>query len=296
MLTRFLNPRLRFIVEGEADGGEEVVEPAAPEAPEEPTSGGNPNWEGIRSQLDPISFSKIEAELTKMDQAANSRVQSSNEALRPYKQFTEQGVTPDLIQTALALQQRIDANPVEIYQYLGKFLSDTGRMPTNTEIKQAEASGEITSDDETTPASDPRIDAIAQQQQQIIEFFQNQEAEAANANSAAQAEANLDTEVNGLKAAHPELSDADVSEIMGRAAFVAQSNFAQGREVVPSLEDTYGWFSDLRNRFLSTPRAGDSAPRLLPTSGGLSSSAPTPVGQWTSQQVQDYIAAQLTRG
>jgi len=268
---------------------------ATPEAPaaQEPATSGNPAWEGIRSQLDPISFSKIEAELTKMDQAAQSRVQSSNEALKPWKSFADQGVTPDLVQTALSLQQRIDANPVEIYQYLGKFLADTGRMPTNAEVAQAEKTGEITGDDEPQ-LKDPRFDELAQQQQQIAEFLQNQAIQQQNAQLEQAAEAELDAEVNSLKTTHPELSDADVQEIMARAAFVAQQNLAQGKEIIPSLEEIHtGWFSELRNRFLSTPRAGDSAPRLVPTSGGMPSNAPSPVGQWSNQQVQEFIAAQI---
>lgn len=290
--------RLRFI-EGEGEGAgtepvegqQEAVPEATPEQKEAPK--GNPAFESIRSQLDPISYSRIEGELKKFDQSAQQRVQASNEALKPWKAFADQGITPDAVQNALRISHSLDENPAEVYKYLGDFLQQTGRMPTNAEVKAASDAGEIGNDPEN-PQTDPRIDELAEQQEQMRQFLANQQQQAVQH----EADVALDNEISAFKTAHPDVTAADVQEILGRAAFVAQQNLSAGKQEIPSLEEVYtGWFSDLRNRFLSTPRPGDSAPKLLPTSGGMPSNAPAVgLGQMSRQQVQDFIAAGLQQG
>lgn len=265
------------------------------EAPEtstsvEETPQGNPAWEGIRSQLDPISYSRIEPELKKFDQGVESRIQSVNEQLKPWKPFIEQNVQPDLVQAALTLQQSLDSNPAEIYQYLGDFLQKTGRMPTQTEVAAAEESGEI---GEEQPESNPELEQIRQQQEQIRQFLEAQQ----QAELERQADADVAAEIQTFSEAHKDLSPDDVKEILARAAFEAQQNFAAGKGEIPTLESVYaGWFSGLRNRILSTPRSVDSAPRLLPTSGGVpSGQKPPSLGAMSNQDIQSIIANGLSQ-
>lgn len=297
MFTR-IPLRLRFIeaVEGGESGGSEAeqapVENAEPaQQTEQPT--GNPAWEGIRSQLDPISFSRIEPELSKFDQSVQSRIQSVNEQLKPWKPFIDQEVQPELVQTALQLQENLNANPAAIYQYLGDFLQKTGRMPTQSEVQKADAAGEIEGDGEEE-ATNPELDELRQGQEQILQFFAAQQ----QAEIEKQADESVSQEISAFKAAHSDLSDADVKEILARAAFEAQQNFAAGKKTIPTLQSVHdGWFTELRTRFLSTPRPGDSAPKLLPTGGAIPSNGPKQsLGQLSSQDVQSIIAAGLQQG
>ena len=289
-----ISPRLRFIIEGEEGGGagEEQVDTSVDTSSDTSAteSKGNPAWESLRSQLDPISFSKIEPELRKMDQSASQRIQAQNEQFKPWKDFSTQGVTPDRVKQALSLAERLDSNPAEIHQYLGDFLAKEGRMPTPAEVKKADDSGEIGDG----PAEDPRIAEQGEQLAQMQAFLAEQQYQ----QELHTATVELDGETSALKTAHPELSDADVNEIIRQAASIAQQNAQQGKNEIPSLEDVHtSWFSVLRNRILSTPRPGDSAPRLLPTSGGLpSSQQQKSLGQMSRQEMQDFVAQSLAAG
>ncbi len=273
------------------DGAEEVQVDTSVETGSEATSEeapkGNPAWDSLRSQLDPISFSRIEPELRKMDQSASQRIQAQNEQFKPWKDLSAQGITPDRVQQALSLAERLDANPAEIHQYLGDFLAKTGRMPTPAEVKEADDAGEIGDG----PAEDPRIAEQGEQLAQMQAFLADQQYQ----QELHAATVELDGETSALKTAHPELSDADVNEIIRQAASIAQQNAQQGKNEIPSLEDVHtSWFAVLRNRILSTPRPGDSAPRLLPTSGGLPSAASQKsLGQMSRQEMQDFVAQSL---
>lgn len=289
MRFRRLSPNIRFIEGDAVEGGEEAVDSAPAEAPESEAPKGNPAWEEFRSQLDPISFSKIEPILAKQDQSVQQRIQSTNASYEPWKALADQGVTPETVNYALGVMQYVDENPVELFEYLEKFLNDTGRMPSREEVQDASAAGEI--GEEEAPQYDPRIDELAQQQEQMREFLEYQQQQA----EAHEAEVALDNEISAFKTAHADVSDADLKEILGRTALIAQQNFAQGKQDIPSLEEVYsGWFTELRTRLLSSPRPGDSAPKLLPTSGGLPSSAPAKgLGQMSRQDVQDFIASAI---
>lgn len=292
MLIR-LSPRLRFIDGDDVAGGlAEVVDTSESTTEVESTNEapkGNPAWESLRTQLDPISFSRIEPELRKMDQSAKQRIEAQNEQFKPWKDLSAQGVTPERVQQALSLSERLDANPAEIHQYLGDFLAKTGRMPTPTEVKAADDAGEIGDDDSN---EDPRIAQQGEQLARMQEFLEEQQYQ----QELHAATVELDNETSSLKAAHPELSDEDVTEIIRQAAFIAQTNAQQGKKEIPSLEEVHtSWFSAFRNRILSTPRPGDSAPRLLPTSGGLPSAAQQKsLGQMSRQEMQDFVAQSLS--
>jgi hypothetical protein len=272
--------RLRFINGEEGGGAEPVVEPVE-SAPAEPA--GNPAWDTLRSELDEISFHRIEPHLKEMDRAAQQRVTASNQQLAPYKEFIDSGVTPEDMQTGLALAQRVNSNPEELYEALGTYLRDNGRLPNEVELKQ-EIKDNAEEAEQQEPNSDPRIDELAQQTQQMREFLQAQEFErqvSVESQSLAQEEA-------ALKAANPYLTDADIRTIQQQAVSIAQTT---GK--VPSITEVHdGWFSELRTRFLSTPRPGDSAPKLLPTNGGVPSSVPQKsLGALSSAETQDMIAS-----
>jgi hypothetical protein len=276
--------RLRFLEgEGEAEVDSTLDSNTEPTASTE--AGVNPAWEGISSKLDPISFHAIQDDLKAMDAAAQKRIESQNAQYAPYKQFVDAGATPEDITAALNIAQQINSNPEAIYQALESFLTDNGRLPSKKELAQevkeneAEAQGQ-------QPVEDPRIQQIEAQQQQIAEYFQQQQ----HAQAVAQADAELQQETTTLQTAHPELSREDLQEIIGRAAFVAQTT---GQ--IPSLEEVYGgWFTGLRNRILTTPRPGDSAPRLLPSGGAIPSNIPQKsLGELSRQETQDLVSSIL---
>jgi hypothetical protein len=288
MLTRFHNLNLRFIgEEGEGGGGDNGLEaPAEPTQQQEPT-GGNPAWDSVRSELDEFSFHKIEPHLKEWDRSASERIASVNQQLAPFKSFIDAGTTPEDIAAGLQLAQMANTNPEQLYEAIGSFLEREGRMPNKAEVKaEVKANEGEEQQPEAQPAVDPRYDELAAQNQQMMQFLQAQEYQKA----VDQADRELQTEQTGLQTKHPELSAADMQDIIRQAAFVAQTT-----GTVPSLESVHdGWFTELRTRFLSTPRPGDAAPRLVPTSGGVPSAIPQKsLGALSSAEVQDLIASSI---
>lgn len=285
MLTRFKNLNIRFLGEGdEGDGGGEVVDEAPVVTPEAPD---NDIWAPIRSELDPISFSRIEAHLKDMDRSATERVTRSNQQLAPYKQFIDSGVSTEDLAAGMQLAKQVNDDPAALYTALGTYLEREGRLPSKTELtEEVKANEGVDPNAPEAAIEDPRLATLSQQNEQIMSFLQAQEQQRLET----QADREVSSEIDALKAAHQELSAEDVQEIVSRAAFVAQTS---GR--IPTLESVHdSWYQGLRSRFLTAPRPGDTAPKLLPTSGGLPSNIPQKkLGELSSSEVQDVIASMI---
>lgn len=305
MLTRFRNLNLRFIEAGEggegAGGGEQqtqVVDQGQQQtAPEQGNQGqqpqGNPAWEPLRSALDPISFSKIEPHLKEWDAGVQRRIEQANSQFAPYQPLVKDR-QPEFIQKALAYADQLEQDPARVYQMLGQFLQQTGRMPTAKEAEEQLDKQDGQEDPQGAQQPDPMVQQLARQQQQVLAYIQQQQ----QAEAIRQADQALETAIGSLKQAHPELTQEDTQEIIRRAAFAAQQNPGQDIDFAKALEGAYSEFAGLKNRILSTPRPGDSAPQLPPISGGTPT-APSQQqkswGQYSSEDIQNFIAGQLAQ-
>lgn len=264
-------------------------------ATEEPTvseeTGGNPAWESVRNKLDPMLFKSIEEDLKGFDKNAQSRIESLNKQYSPYKEFADNGIQPDQLSRAMTLAQQLDENPAEIYQRLGDYLKSTGHLPeTKKEIETA-----LEGDDEALDEQDPRLAKLEEQQQKIDNYFQAQ----AQKEIADKADAALNSEISTLRKDHPEMSDADLEEVINRAATIGFLNHQKGLNKTPKLDEVYSSVVQYRNSVLQTPRSGESAPRLIPTNGGVPSSVTgekKSLGQLSSNETADLFAGLLAAG
>lgn len=269
----------------EVGGGEQVVEQQLVTSPPQQESTaqqgqGNPAWAPIREALDPITFNKIEPHLKEWEKQAQARVTSANQQFEAYKPILGDR-QPDFVQKAITYAEQLDADPAAVYQMLGAYLQQTGHLPNAQEAQQA-----LEENEEQEVVQDPRVDQIQQGLQQLRQEQLQ-----------AQASTRLEADIGKLREAHKELVDEDVTEIIRRAAFVAQQNAGRSGAKIPTLEEAYGDYVALRNRILSTPRAADSAPQLVPPSGG--NPAGQQQGSWGSKsrtEVQDAVAALLSAG
>jgi len=193
-------------------------------------------------------------------------------------------VTPEQIQQSLLIANKLNEDPVAIHEALGNFLRENGRLPNKQELQ--EQVDEDASDEE---GDDPRLSQLEQQQQQMAQFLQQQQEQ----QQIAQASAELDQEVEAMKKAHPDFQAEDIQEVMQRAALKAQ---VTGE--VPPLEAMAAEYIGLRNRILTTPRAADSAPRLLPTGGGVAqaTAGQKSLGQLDKNETQNLVAQMLKGG
>jgi hypothetical protein len=254
-------------------GGDVQQEATGPED----NSGFNPAWEPIKEKLGDAAFQLIQPELSKWDQGVNKRFETLNEQFAPYKELG----TPEELSNYRNIIEQMDSNPEAMYEALGNFLQENGRMPSKAEAQ--DIADEI--DEEASDSYDPRIEELAQGQEQIRQFLEAQQ----EAEIQAQAESELNAEIADLESSRG-YSKEDMQEIIRTAAFLS----SQSDKVVP-LAVAADQFDALRERILTTPRPGDSAPRLLPTSGGNAAAAQnkTP-GSLSRNETQDLIAAYLS--
>jgi DNA repair exonuclease SbcCD ATPase subunit len=273
----------------ETETSTEVVDSSGPvgETTEQTTheeSGGNPAWDSLRSKLDPVSFHSIQEDLKNFDKNAESRISSLNQQL---KQYNELG-SPEQLQNYVAIAQRLDTEPEVIYNALGEFLKQNGRLP-NTEAELQDAVDEEEATNESESPIDPRLAQLEQQQQQMQEFLAQQE----QMRIQQEADSALEQEINELKNTHPDFSEDDVREVLMRAEFQLQST---GKTT--KLSDVAQEYVDKTvNRIRAVPRPGDSAPRLLPTSGGVPAGQQAkPLGKLSRDDVQNLIASSIQQG
>ena len=260
------------------------VEETTEQAPVE-DSGGNPAWDSLRSKLDPVSFHNIQDDLKNFDKNVESRISSLNQQL---KQYNELG-SPEQLQNYAAIAQRLDTEPEVIYNALGEFLRQNGRLPeTAQEMQDAVDEEEATNENDET-STDPRLAQLEQQTQQMQEFLAQQE----QMRIQQEADVALGQEIDELKAAHPDFTEDDVREVLMRAAFQLQSSGKAAK-----LADVAQEYIDKTvNRIRAVPRPGDSAPRLLPTSGGMPGGQQAkPLGKLSRSDVQSLIASSIEQG
>jgi hypothetical protein len=258
------------------DGNIEATEATGPDT----TGGFNPAWEPIKEKLGDAAFQLIQPELNKWDQGVNKRFETISSEYAPYKDLG----TPEELTNYRAIVQQMDENPEAMYEALGNFLQENGRMPTKAEAQ--DIADEIESDESSSDSVDPRYAELAKGQEAIMEFLEKQQ----EYELQMEAESELDAEIKDLVNSKG-YSEADMQEILRTAAFLSSQN----DQFVP-LAQAAEQFDSLRERILTTPRPGDSAPRLLPTSGGTPQGVQRTVGEMSRNETQDLIAAYLSQG
>jgi hypothetical protein len=235
-------------VEPTSVGGESSEQPEAPR--------GNPAWDGIRSELGDVNFSRIESHLKNFDSNHDRAISKLNEKYSWARELEEQGVGPDHVKAAVQLARAMDESPEQVYDRLGQFLREQGRMPDSA--KELEAKTDDPDEEEFD--DDPRLKQLQQQQEQMQQFLLQQEQERIQKESDEQLEAEIDALKNDESL---NLSKDDMREVLQRAVY-----FTQTGKNLPLAEVAKDYVENVRNRILATPRPGASAPRLVPTSGG----------------------------
>lgn len=220
-------------------------EPAS--QPVQQQSGVNPAWEPLRSKLGEVTFRLVQDDLKEMDRLAQQRITEAN---AEREKFTALGDF-DTVQGAMSLIANIDEDPKAFYERMGDLLRQQGLLE---EAAAADAAADAVDDD--AEDDDPvvqRLHALEEREQQRV-----LQAEAARF------ERELDTKVESITKANPWMSQVDKDEIMSRA----------GKYLTPTatvdqiLEKASAEWIGVRQSLQSVPRAGDSAPRLVPSGGG----------------------------
>lgn len=274
---------------GQEEVTEEVTDNSSQETQTETaeTEGGfNPAWNPIRDHLG-IAFEGIKPELAKIDRSYHDHITKVNGQYSPWKALDEQGVTPDQALQAFQSLQQMDANPEALYDALGTFLKENGRLSeTATEVAEVTDNA----DAEETEYDSPEAKQIAELQGQLKTLLDNQAKaaeEAKQAQVAAETEKAVEAEYSAFREAHKDLTEDDMKTItrLHYADVVSGGN--------RPLEEVGKEYFDLVSRIQSAPRPNDSAPRL-PGAGGA---APAPQAKdpstFSSQESQEAMIALL---
>jgi hypothetical protein len=259
------------------DGQGQQTEAPTTSAPDS-GSGGNPAWAELRSSLGDTTFKLIEPHLTKFDQAANQRITSLNQQLKGYSDLGD----VQTLQQYRALAQQLDSSPKDFYDRLTDALKQRGLLQEAAAVQQQ--ADQLEADDDT----DPRIAQLQAEQERIQEMLQQQEMERLTA----QQSNILGQQIAATRQANPWMGDADEQQVVRMAqGFVLDGS---ANSIEQAMQRAAAEYTELRNRFLSTPRAGQSAPKLPGVGGGnTSNSAPVDLSKATRGQTQDLVTAYL---
>lgn len=171
------------------------------------TPGQNPAWNDVLSVIPEQYHSQIMPHFQQWDQSAQSQIEKANAAAKqfePYKDFVEHGINPDELQQGLRLMYEINQNPKAVYDALASaynFGSNVGSG--NVESEEDE-------EDDSQQFQDPRYDQL----QEGIELVSRIVLENENAKLAAQAEKELDDELNSLREKHGDFDERYVLAMM----------------------------------------------------------------------------------
>jgi len=253
---------------------------------EAPEGGINPVWDPIKQELG-LQFEVIKPHLLEIDKGFNKGVTEANAKYTPWKAFDEQGITPDTINQAFSTLQKLNDNPEEIYEALGQFLKENGRLPQNA-AEAAEALDDANTDE--TPEQ-KELRELREKVQGFEQYQTAQQQEQAQAQLAAKAETEVAQEYDAFDKAHPDLDPATRQEVLQRHYLYA----ASGADNIRSLEDVFAEVDSLKQSFLSVPRPNDKAPRLPGTGGGVPTGETKKVAELSSQESQRLLADLVER-
>ena len=219
----------------------------------------HPAWDKMLAELPEAWHSKVTPYL----QENERNFQQQIEKFTPYKEFVDEGVSPELMRGGLNLARAIESDPTEVYGNLKSYLQDQGLL--KEEAAQAakdimeEQSGEdfdTMFDGEKIPAAlQKEIDALKAKQSEADSYIHAQEL----AKETEKYTVELETEMGNLKKAHniSEAHEVAIYDLMNAA-------LNAGREITVAdaakqLQAMVGPFS---------PAGTEAAPTVVGSAGG----------------------------
>jgi hypothetical protein len=242
----------------------EGLTPPAPAAEE--SSKAHPAWDSLLSEIPEAWHSKV----TPFLQESDRNYQKQLEKYTAFKEYVDQGVTPELITGGLNLARAIENNPAEVFTSLRDYLSDNGMLPE--EAAQAAAdimenqSGQDAEDifDEVPAALKKELDELKQfktQQEQRV-----YEQDLAKATEVAAQE--LDRDMGNLKTQYQisEAHEIAIYDLMNAALNAGREMSVA--DAAQQLQAMIGGFQPMNGQPVS------SAPTVVGSAGGGGVPAP----------------------
>lgn len=237
----------------------------------------NPAWNPVFEKL-PSEFHGMIAPTFKEWDSNFQKVQSE---YAPYKQFSEQGVQPDQIQTALQVAHLLQTNPRFVYdkmmeQYGEEWGVNSGQGAEEEEYEEGEEQNAFSLErDPAFQQTQAQLNAIAQFQQQQIENQARQ-----------QINAEIDRDFAKVAERYGELSQDDIAMIVSVAT---SQNLA-----VPAAADKVFSFAPRQQQ-----AAPSNLPNVVPPGGGMPAAVVNPAnlnGRETRSMVEQILRNAANNG
>jgi hypothetical protein len=231
-----------------------VVETPAVEEPKI-----HPAHEKILAELPEAWHSKIAPHLQEQDKYFQQQL----EKYTPFKEYVEQGVSPDLILGGLNLARAIESNPQEVYASLKDYLGQQGLLPEEA----AQAAAEIMTNESGDDVEDI-FDTVPAELKREIEDLKQFKTKQEELQYQAQLEKETERYTQELEAEMAALkSNYNISEAHEIAMYdLMNAALGAGREI--TLADAAKQLQSMVGPFGGTMQNGEPAPTIVGSAGG----------------------------
>jgi hypothetical protein len=209
----------------------------------ESSPGLNPAWGEALSAIPEQFHGVLTPHFQQWDQAAQKRIESANEQLKSYegyKDFVDHGISAEDLAQGYQLMYQLNTNPQAVYSALAEAYGLGGNEAESEEVEEEE--------EESSTFQDPRVDQLQEGLDLVAQTILGQQ----QREEAQRADAELDAEIEGLKAKHPNFDERYVLSLV--------ANGATFEEAAQSYEKLVG------NILQQNPRP--FAPQVMGNSGG----------------------------
>lgn len=231
---------------------------------EDQSSKGNPAWEGLLNDLPAGLHDLVKPHLEKWDRGFQ---QKSTQLADFQKQYAD--VDLNRYQTGNKLIEMLDSDPVTLFNKLEAELVASGKLTARqaaAAVQELKNENLNSQDPDSSSYEDPAIkelrlqnESLREQQGKFNEFQQNYQQEQLQNQIGQQ----LDGEISRLRKEHGRFDEGTVLEFV-------MAQVSSGQQL--NVQAAYDKYSALVNQIRSTPSAGQQAPFVTPSNGGLASS------------------------
>ena len=229
----------------------------------ESESKAHPAWDKMLAELPEVLHGKVTPYLQEQDR----NFQQQLEKYTPFKEFVEQGISPDVITSGLNLAYAIENQPTEVYESLQEYLVEQGML--KKDAKEAarnmmeEESGEdfenLFDEDEIPAALKKELDELRQRQSQQDDYIYQQEL----AKETEQELNNITSEMENIKSQY-QISDAHEVAIYD----IMQNALNAGRKI--TVGEAAAQLSQMIGGFVpvGAQPVQNTAPTIMGSEGG----------------------------
>lgn len=283
-----------------ATGNAGVAEPASAPAPQQTPSaptpsgnnagGGHPAWNEYLKDIPEGFHGVVKPAFERWDKEVENRLREVHSQYDPYKSFVEAKVDPQQLNEAWSFLNFVAENPQKVWEALGQHYGFGGQgQPEETdEVDEIDLGDDQQRFD---LEKDPRFQQLQQQQQAIVAGMQQAQQQRLMMDAEAQLDQQIKTTEETLRGAQIE-PDARAMRFITMSAMAYNEQDGGGNEDANFQKATQDYV-DLMMGARSAPRAGASAPPVMPTNGGTPSNR-VDTASMSDEDRRRYMADMLT--